>query len=185
MALHLLKGPFSVADYHRMAECGILHEDDRVELLDGQVVPMTPIGGRHIGCVIRLTRLIGPRLGEIASLSVQNPLVLDDRYEPQPDIVVLRGKPQTGSWLPNHAEALLVIEVADTSLDHDRDIKIPAFARAGIPEAWLVDLVGEGIWIHRDPAGDVYESVRLAARGETITPLLLPQISLGVDEILG
>lgn len=184
-AVRLLRGPFTVDAYHRLGELGIFDEDDRVELLDGQIVEMTPIGGRHVACVVRLTDLLSRRLGSDTSVSVQNPVVLADRSEPQPDIAVLRrADGLSGAWLPSPQDVLLVIEVADTSLEHDRDVKVPLYASAGIPEVWLVDLPGDQIKVYRDPGPDGYRDVRTVTRGGTLTPLALPAVELRANEIL-
>lgn len=177
---------FTVDEYHRMGEAGIFHEDDRVELLDGQIVEMTPIGVRHAACVKRLTALFARLAGHRATLSIQDPLVLDTHQEPQPDVALLRYRAdgyQTGH--PRAADTLLVIEVADTSVEADRARKIPLYARASIPEAWLVNLPGDGIEVHRHPRGGHYADVRTARRGEGIAPLAFPDLALRVDDILG
>ncbi len=186
MALHLLPGPFTVDAYHRLAELGILDEDDRVELLDGQIVEMTPIGGGHAACVVRLNDMLSRRTGRHISVSVQNPVVLAERWEPQPDIAVLR-RPAglAGAWLPGPEDVVLVIEVADTSLERDRDVKVPRYAAAGIPEAWLVDLVGDAISVCRGAGPDGYREIVTVARGETLRPLFLPGVAIAADEILG
>jgi Uma2 family endonuclease len=182
----LLEGPFTVAEYHRLAELGILHEDDRVELLDGQVVVMSPIGPRHAGCVKMLNRLMHRALGETVTLGVQDPLVLSERAEPEPDLAVLAPRPDNYRRShPHPEEVFLVIEVADSSLDRDHVRKIPLYAAAGIPEVWVVDLEGEGITLHRAPGPAGYGDITTASRGETISPRLLPHVSLSVDEILG
>lgn len=184
--VQLLKGRFTVADYHRMVECGILSEDDRVELLAGQVIPMTPIGSPHAGCVNRLTRMLIHALGDRATIAVQNPAVLDNWSEPQPDVAVL--KPRTDGYAavhPGPADVLLLIEVADSSVARDREVKLPLYAAASMPEVWLVDLPGDHIQIHRDRGTAGYGSVRIARRGETVTPLVFPDIAFSVDEILG
>ena len=186
MAVRLLPGPFTVDAYHRLAELGILDEDDRVELLDGQIVEMTPIGGAHAACVIRLTDLLSRRSGSDTSVSVQNPVVLAERWEPQPDIAVLR-RPGglAGAWLPSPSDVLLVVEVADTSLERDRDVKIPRYAAAGIPEAWLVDLVGDSISVCREPGPGGYSEIVTLTRGEALRPLRLPGVAVAVAEVLG
>ena len=186
MAARLLPGPFTVDSYHRLAELGILDEDDRVELLDGQIVEMTPIGGPHAACVIRLNTLLARRSGRDTVVSMQNPVVLAERWEPQPDIAVLRrAGGYRGAWLPGPRDVLLVIEVADTSLERDRDVKIPRYALAGIPEAWLVDLAGDAISVCREPGPDGYREIVTVSRHETLRPFLLPGLEVGVDEILG
>jgi len=186
MPVRLLPGPFTVDAYHRLGELGILDEDNRVELLDGQIVEMTPIGGAHAACVIRLTDLLSRRSASDISVSVHNPLALADRWEPQPDIAVLRrpGGP-AGAWLPNPQDVLLVVEVADTALERDRDLKIPRYAVAGIPEAWLVDLVGDAISVCRRPGPDGYGEIVTVTRGQALRPLRLPGVDIAAEAILG
>ena len=186
MAPPVLRGPFTVETYRRLGELGILREDDRVELIDGQVVEMTPIGPDHGSCVNRLTALFAP-LGsrQMATLGVQNPLVLTERHAPQPDIALLRyRKDGYRAKHPGPADTLLVIEVADTSLAYDRDTKIPLYAQAGIPEVWLVDLFAEMISVFRRPGPDAYGEVVTVRRGEILRPLLLPDVALTANEIL-
>lgn len=186
MGMPLTHRRFTVDEYHRMAGAGVFHEDDRVELLEGEIVEMTPVGGRHVACVIRLTDLLSSLAGAVATISVQNPLVLADRSEPQPDIAVLRRRADpSGAWLPHHHDALLVIEVADTSLERDRDVKVPLYARAGIPEVWLVDLLADRIEVFRHPRGDTYTDHRTLDRHSTVTALRLPNIAIAASEILG
>jgi len=182
----LLPGPFTVEMYHKLGELGIFDEDDRVELLDGQIVEMTPIGGAHAACVIRLNDLLSRRSRSDTSVSVQNPVTLAERWEPQPDLAVLRrAGGLSGAWLPKPQDVLLVIEVADTSLERDRDVKIPRYAAAGIAEAWLVDLVADAISVYRGPGPDGYRDIVTVNRGETLRPLLLPGVAMTADEILG
>ena len=186
MAMPLTRHRFTVDEYHRMGEAGIFDEDDRVELLDGEIVVMSPIGGPHVACVVRLNELLSRRVPEGIGVSVQNPVVLAERSEPQPDITVLRRQGGlAGAWLPTHGDALLVIEVADTTVRSDRKTKIPLYAQAAIPEAWLVNLPAGTVEIHREPRGERYTDVRTARRGDTITPLEFPTVTLRVDEILG
>ena len=185
MALHLLPGPFTLDAYHRLGELGVLDEDDRVELLDGQIVEMTPIGAAHAACVNRLTALLSRRSGSDICVSVQNPVPLAERWEPQPDVAVLRRAGGfAGAWLPNPQDVLLVIEVADTSLERDRDVKIPRYAAAGIPEAWLVDLAAAAITVYHGAQPDGYRDVVTVTRGETLRPLLLPGVAITAAEIL-
>jgi Uma2 family endonuclease len=175
-----------VDDYHRMGEVGIFHEDDRVELIDGEILQMSPIGDRHGGRVIDLTDLFKERLGARVRVSVQNPVRLSNHTEPQPDLVLL--PPRSGrstTRLPSADEVLLIIEVADTTLVFDRDVKIPHYAAAGIPEAWILDLPADRLRVYRDPDGGEYRSVQVLARGAAVPPLAFPDLQLSVDEILG
>ena len=169
-----------------MARAGVFAEDDRVELLDGEIVEMTPIGPEHSGCVGVLTGLLARRLGDRAFVWVHNPVHLPDRSEPEPDVVLLRPRPdgyRTAHPLP--ADILLIIEVADTSLESDRGVKLPLYAQAGIPEVWLVNLPGEVIEVCREPGAGRYGSRHFARRGETVSCLAFPEMALAVDAILG
>ncbi len=183
---HLQRWRFTVDDYHRMGEAGILDEDDRVELIEGEIIAMSPIGARHIGCIIDLTQLLVPRVSEIAIVSIQNPVRLGPRLEPQPDVVLLRRRqgPRRRE-MPTAADVLLLIEVADSSLAYDRAVKLPLYARSGIPEVWIVDLAGNAVEPCADPAGDIYPSSDRFHCGETITSLTLPSLLLDVEAVLG
>ena len=177
---------FTVDEYHRMAEAGVFHEDDRVELIDGQVVEMTPIGPRHAGCVNRLNGLLSRLGGGNVTVSIQNPVLLGERGEPQPDVTVLRHRADGyATRHPEPADILLVIEVADTSVESDRQVKIPLYAQAGIPEAWLVNLPADRIEVYRNPVRGKYAKVTSASRDHTLTPLEVPSATLSVDRILG
>jgi Uma2 family endonuclease len=176
---------FTREEYHRMADAGILHEDDRVELIEGEIVLMTPIGRRHAACVAELTRLLVPAVGQRALLWPQNPITLPDESEPQPDIVLLR--PRADRYLQDDAhpeDVLLLVEVADTSQRYDRLVKLPLYGRAGVPEVWIVDLPGEVIEICRRPTPTGYTHVERIGRGGVITPGAFPDVVLSVDAIL-
>ncbi len=177
---------FTVDEYHRMAEAGILTEDDRVELLDGEIVAMSPIGSSHSGCINALTELLTHGLIRRASISVQNPVRLDRYWEPQPDLAVLRPRSDHyRSALPGPADVLLLIEVADSTVEFDRGIKAPLYARHGIPELWIVNLPADRIEVYRDPTPDGYREVRTAARGDVVTLARFPELEVRADEILG
>jgi Uma2 family endonuclease len=185
MGVQVQRRLFTVEEYHRMAEAGILSEDDRVELIEGELVTMSPIGSQHAACVARLTALLFPVEGR-GILWVQNPIRLGARSEPQPDVTLLRYRPDFyASAHPGPEDVLLVVEVAETSADADRSLKIPLYARCGIPEAWLVDLLEERIEIYRHPTPQGYRSLHIAHRGETVSPTALPDLELSLDEILG
>lgn len=178
---------FSVEEYYRMAEAGIFTEDDRVELIEGEIVEMTPIGGRHAACVNRLNALLVREAGDAAIVSVQNPVRLSERIEPQPDLTLLR--PRDDFYAEGHPtpkDVLLVMEVSDTTLSYDREVKIPLYARSGIPEVWVVDLIsGAEILAYSRPVGGAYEAVSRAAHGEPIASRTIPGLTLSVDDILG
>jgi Uma2 family endonuclease len=151
---------YTVADYYRMGEAGILAPDARVELIDGEIIDMAPPGNLHAGIVDQLALLLGSAVAGRAQVRVQNPLRLDEHSEPQPDVSVLRPRIDFyKSGHPRPADALLVVEVADTSLRFDRDDKIPLYARHGIPEVWLVELKAKRLVRYRNPQQGAYASV--------------------------
>lgn len=178
---------FDVEEYHRMAEAGILSEEDRVELIDGEIVEMTPIGARHVNCVNRLNLLLVEFSARRYEVSVQNPLRLDDEREFEPDLVLLSGRPgETALSVPAAEDALLVVEVAETSLERDRKVKLPRYARAGIPEVWIVDLGAERVELYSGAgATGSYEIARTYGRGETMLSETVPGLVLDVVEVLG
>ena len=175
----------TVTDYHRMAEAGILTEDDRVELIEGELIAMSPIGSDHSGTVNALTRTLVRAVGDRAIVSVQNPVQLDDLSEPQPDFSLLR--PRDDDYrraTPRPHEVLLIIEVADSSLAYDRAVKRSLYARHGIPEFWIVNLAAKQIEICRSPAGDQYASISLVGREAALEPELLPGATIPVAVLL-
>jgi Uma2 family endonuclease len=175
---------FSVHDYHRMGEAGILHEDDRVELIEGDLVEMAAIGTRHFSCVNGLNRLLVRSVGDEAIVSVQNPVRLSEHTEPQPDLTVLRPRDYRHA-LPGPEDVLLLIEVSDTTLAYDRNVKLPLYAKAGIGEVWIVDLQGEVVERHIDPSGDDYRHTERTRRGDRIECSTLPDLTLTADDVLG
>jgi len=169
-----------------MAEAGILSEDDRVELIEGEIVRLSPIGTRHSACVDRLNALFTSRLRRRAIVRVQNPIVLSRWTEPQPDLTVLR--PRADFYAERHpgpAEVLLVIEVAETSGEYDRGTKLGLYARARIPEVWIVDVPGQAIEVYRVPALRSYGDRRRLVRGRRLAPIAFPRTAFRVAEILG
>jgi Uma2 family endonuclease len=174
------------ASAFREAEAGILSEDDRVELIEGELVEMTPIGSRHAACVKRLNQLLSQQVGQHALVSVQDPIRLGERSEPEPDLAVLRPRADFyASAHPGAEDALLIVEVAEASLDYDRAVKLPLYARFGIPEVWLVDLVGERIEVYRHPTPQGYQEAQRLRRGERASSQSVSGLELAVDEILG
>jgi len=176
---------FTVEEYHRMAEAGILHEDDRVELIEGEIVEMSPIGHHHIASVMALSRRLTLAVGDRAVMSPQNPVRLSRDTEPEPDVVLLR-PPETRYWqqAPCVEDVLLLIEVADSSYRYDRDVKLPLYARAGIPEVWVVDVADGAVEVHRQPGLRGYASAQRVERGGTIAPVAFPDATLAVAEVL-
>ncbi len=183
MAVPNPKRLFTVDEYYEMARVGILKPDERVELLDGEIVPMNPIGSPHAWCVKRLNTIFGRLVGWV-TVSVQDPLRLHDLSEPEPDIVIIpNDAPQNRH--PGPSEALLVIEVAESSIRVDRGRKRRIYARSGIVEYWIVDLNADRIEVYRDPSARGYRSTVLVSRGETIRPLFAPDFEVDVSTILG
>lgn len=177
---------FNVDEYHRMAEVGILTEDDRVELLGGEVVQMSPIRSRHAACVKRWNRLLSEQLASDWVLGVQDPIRLGTNIELQPDLSVLRlQEDYYANELPSPEDVLIVIEVADTSLSYDRGVKIPLCARAGIPEVWLVDLSAEVVERHSEPSESGYDLTARARRGDSLASTVIPDLSLRAEDVLG
>jgi len=185
MAVEVSKRLFTVDEYHQMGETGILSEDDRVELIDGEIIEMSPIGRRHAACVDRLTRLFVTRLGKSAIVRVQNPILLTPRSEPQPDLALLWPRDDFyASGHPQPADILLVVEVAETSASFDREVKMPRYAQAAVPEAWLVDLSAGRVEVYRNPGAGGYEHLETASTGDHLVPLGFPHIPISVDEVL-
>ncbi|MBI4311826.1 MAG: Uma2 family endonuclease [Chloroflexi bacterium] len=185
MAVQVQRYTFTVGDYHRMAEAGILTEDDRVELICGEITEMAPIGSRHANSADGFNELLGEALRGRAVVRVQNPITIDEHSEPQPDIVLAH--PPRGRYAgahPGPGEVFLVVEVADTTLQFDREVKLPLYAKAGIPEVWIVDLVGHRIETYRDPTPYGYREPRYRYPGETLSPSAFPDVILKVDDVL-
>lgn len=170
----------TVSDYYKMAEAGIFGEDDHVELIDGEIVDMAPIGSRHGGTVKLLTQYFSAAAGKQAIVSVQDPLHLDDRSEPEPDLMLL--KPRADFYAAAHPEAtdvLLLIEVGETTARFDREVKLPLYARHGVAEVWLINLDTRQIEICRSPLPDTSDyAERIILTTGHITPRLLPDCQL-------
>ena len=186
MAVQILRRRFSVEEYYLMAKAGILKEDDRVELIEGEIVEMSPIGSRHAACVRRLNQYLSQQVGSRALVSGQSPVRLGEHSEPQPDIALLRPRADFYSTAhPGSADVLLLIEVADTSVEYDREVKVSLYAQAGIGEYWLVDLAGESIEVYQSPAPEGYRQVRVVRQEDRLVLEALPELILSAREILG
>ena len=176
---------FTVAEYYAMAEAGILSETERVELLDGDVIVMAAVLDWHAFVVDWLNEHFILSLQGRAQVRIQNPTRLNDYSEPEPDVMLLRRRDDFyRSGHPTPADVLLLVEVSDTSLSFDRNEKLPRYAAAGIPEAWIVNRPGRRIEAYTDPVGDEYTGVRYAGPGESVAPQAFPDISLAVDRII-
>ncbi len=170
----------TVAEFHRMAEAGILTEDDRVELIEGEMIEMTPIGSHHAGTVKRLLAAFDEQLKGAAIVSVQDPIVLAPDSEPQPDLSILRYRDDYYTKAhPGPGDILLVIEVADTTAKYDREVKLPLYARHDIPEVWLVDLEEGRLEVHNGPETGEYRHVDYHRSGE-VAPLAFPDMKISM-----
>lgn len=177
---------FTVAEYERMGQVGIFSEDERVELVCGEVLKMPPIGERHAGSVDFLANMITKRLRRGVIVRVQNPIRLDEYSQPQPDITILKHRDDFYRHAhPKPEDILLVIEVSDTTLEYDLKVKVPLYARAGIPETWVVNLPGKRLKTYADPAGGAYQTIKSYARGEESQSRSLAALRLSVAEVLG
>jgi Uma2 family endonuclease len=186
MAVQLTRRRFTRDEYHWMARVGILGEDDRVELIEGEILQMSPIGRRHVSSLDRLNHIFVRALGDVAIVRVGGSIVLSEHNEPQPDLVLLRPRADyyaTADATP--ADVFLIVEVSDTSIQYDRQVKAPLYARRGIPELWIVDVAHDHIIGHRDPTDNGYATTRVFRRGETIRPAAFPDLQIAVDEIIG
>ena len=176
----------NVSQYHQMSEAGIFSENDKVELINGEIIEMSPIGRRHTACVNRLNSVFSQLLGKKVIVAVQNPILLNNLSEPEPDIALL--KPRTDFYESGHPQPediFLLIEVADSSIEYDRDVKIPLYASSGITEVWLVDIYQQVIIVYRYPSENGYRDIQTLSRGEKLSISAFPENNLFVDDILG
>jgi Uma2 family endonuclease len=185
MPVELIKKRFTVHDYHRMGEAGILTEDDRVELIDGEILAMSPIGPPHNAAVNRANRAMVQAAGEQAIVGVQGSIRLDDFTEPQPDVVLLRPREDFyATRHPGSEDIFLIVEMADSSLEYDLGIKAGLYARKGVVEYWVADIRHDCLWIHSDPHGESDPTNRRIERGEWMAPRLLADCRVQVDAML-
>ena len=169
-----------------MAEAGILHEDDRVELIEGEILEMAAMGNRHAACVRRLNALLSRLAERRYIVSPQCPIRLDDRTEPQPDIALLKFREDFyADAHPGSADVLVAVEISDTSLEYDLQVKLPLYARAGIPEVWLIDLRAEAVEVHSRPASGEYRERLRFRRGETFSSKAVSGLKLAASDVLG
>ena len=186
MAIQTGRRLFTVAEYEQMAQAGIFREDDRLELIDGEIFEMSPIGSRHAACVRRLQRLLAQELGDRALVDAQNPVVLNDASEPLPDVVVLKNRSDLyAARHPRPDDIFLVVEVADTSLSYDQEVKIPAYARSEISEVWVVDLNSASVHVYRTPTATGYQAHTRVQSDATLAPQAFSECTLPVAGIVG
>lgn len=184
MAMEPTRHVFTVAEFEQMGVAGVFDPEARLELIDGEIIEMTPIGIAHARCVTNLNNLLIRAFGDRAMLSPQNPVHLSDVSMPQPDLVVI----PTDAWdhMPGHitpADIALLIEVSDSTLAFDRRRKLPLYARAGVGEVWIVDVKSQTVEAYRRPAGEGYETTERRSAGETLDVAVLPGSSIAVDDM--
>jgi Uma2 family endonuclease len=186
MSVEMKRRLFTVQEYHLMSEAGVFSDRERVELIEGEIIQMAAIGTRHASCVRRLIGQFRQIPEEIAILDVQNPIQLSERTEPQPDVVLLR--PRSDYYAIAHpipSEVLLLVEVSDSTVDFDRDVKVPNYARSGIQEVWLWDLEENCLEVYREQTINGYTSIQKFEGGQQISPLAFPDFIVSIDLILG
>jgi Uma2 family endonuclease len=184
MSVSISRRLFKAKEFRDMIEAGVFGENDRLELVDGEIVEMSPIGNPHARCVRKLNHLLH-RVGDGALVDVQNPLLVSEKDEFYPDLVLL--KPSVDNYaggIPKTSDTLLVIEVADTTLQFDRMVKAPRYAAAGVPELWIVDLPGSRVWVHRKPLEGAYGEVFEARPGQDLHVPGMPDIEISVADLL-
>jgi Uma2 family endonuclease len=185
MRIDAEKKLFTTDDFSKMYAAGILDNDERVELVDGEIIKLNP-GKRHVACTLRATAVFTKAFGDRACVSIQNPIVIDIYNEPKPDVVVLKAREDFyASTEPAPEHALLIIEISDTTVAMDRKRKLPKYAQNGVPEYWIEDLKNDCLHVYRDPAGNEYKTHLIKQRGDSISPLGFPDILFRVEELLG
>ncbi len=184
MITHADTYKFSVEEYHRLGEVGIFDEDDRVELLNGEIIIMSPIGKRHAQAVRRLNKILSRHFSDVALVDCQNALILDGFSEPQADILLLDPTVDETGELPRPEDVYFVLEVSDSTVRYDSQTKLAAYARVGIAEYWIVNLADNAIDVHRQPQGETYLEKTRYQRGEKVAPARFPDRFVAVDAII-
>lgn len=186
MTIQILRKKFTVGQYHQMIESGILTDRDRVELLQGEIIEMSPIGIQHAACVDRLNELLVRELGARAIVRVQNPIQLSTKSEPQPDFAILQRRSDFYvNGHPQPSDVFALIEVSDTTVEFDRTVKAPIYAKDNIAEVWIVDLNAEAVQIYREPSASGYQQLQTFHRGQAISFQAFTDIQFMVDQLLG
>jgi len=189
MGLHMESWPqrhrITVHDYHRMGEIGVFPPDARVELIEGEIIDMAPIGNDHQSIVDQLNRALVLAVGRNAIVRTQGSIRLSQWSEPEPDVVLLKPRPDfyRGAEFAFGTDSLLVIEVSDTTLKYDRDIKVPLYARHGVPEVWVVDVNGNVLLVYGDLRDGKYERHVVLERPATVPLTHLPGVTLDVGAL--
>jgi Uma2 family endonuclease len=181
--LNIPRRSLSVDEFEKIVASGVFLEDDRIELIEGELIAMAPIGWTHVSVVNRLTKLLVIGAGDDAVVSVQNPVALPPRNEPQPDVTLLRPEYEAQRVVPRPENLLLVIEVADSTLRYDRDTKVPIYARNGVPEVWVIDVNTQTVHVYRDGGLHGYQQQLQKTQQDLLSPSLLPRVSFRVSEL--
>jgi Uma2 family endonuclease len=177
---------YTAEEYQEMGKAGILTPNDRVELIDGEIVQMPPIGSSHQETVDTVNEMFVSRFAPVARVRIQGPVRFADSSEPEPDIMLLERR--TGSYRSSHPQpqnVLLAVEVSDSTLRSDRAVKVPYYAHYGIQEVWLVNLPEDTVDVYRNPEGSSYQEITRLHRGETVSPLAFPDVTLDIGDLLG
>ena len=185
MRTEATKKLFTADEYHQMSAAGIFPEDDRVELIHGEILAMSPIGPRHSAAVLRANQALVRLVGDRAIVGVQGSVRLDEYDEPQPDLYLLR--PKEDFYASGHAgpkDILLIVEVADSSLEYDQSIKLGLYAETGVPEYWIADVRNDCLVAYTDLRENTYRTTRQYQRGDMIAPHLLPECRMPIDVLL-
>ena len=186
MSVQLLRRLFTVDECYKMLEAGILTENERLEIIRGEIIKISSITPPHAACVKRLNKLFFLRLGETVTVGIQDSVRLNNTSEPQPDISLLQRRPDFyETQKPQPENVFLLIEVSDTTIKYDREIKVPLYAENNIVEVCLVNLTEDCLEVYRQPTANGYEIVQTFQRGETVEIQALPNVTFTVDEILG
>jgi Uma2 family endonuclease len=186
MTVQLLRRKFTVEQYHKMIESGILTEEDRVELIRGEIIEMSPIGTKHAACVRRLNKLLSSKLRDRVLIAIQDPVKLNNNSEPQPDVALL--KPRDDFYETAHPQPqdiFLLIEVADSTVIYDREEKIPLYAQANIIEVWLVDINEQIVEVYQQPTATGYQHIQKFSSGQTLSIQTFPDVNISITEIFG
>ena len=185
-SVSVLKRLFTVKEYYQIFNSGVFADGERVELIRGEIIKMSPIGRRHAACVDRCNYVFADKLGGKVVIRIQNPLALDNTSEPEPDVMLLKYQDDFyESGHPQPSDVFLLIEVADSTIDSDRELKIPIYAEDGITEVWLIDINNACIEIYRYPTAEGYTDIQKFYRGQNISIFAFPDVRIAVNEILG
>lgn len=177
---------FTRKEYHAMGKAGIFSPNERVELWKGEVIAMSPVGDRHSACIVRLNHLFaGLNVANRTLVSVQSPVVTSPTSEPEPDFMLLAFRDDLYDFgKPRPRDILLLIEVSDSSLEYDREVKLPYYASLAIPETWIANLRDDRIAAHTEPTPQGYRSTRIYHPGDTLSPTAFPDLQINVNDII-